>query len=326
MTTAPTFVEKTIKSLKGSKPAQSLKARRNARPVREKHGDVEVQFGPNYLLMRNQAVGGPAKGFYYYGGCDLPSLYQMEPLLRDDLTGSLAMFQQPGGLAATRSDRVVQLLEEGPRPDADELTEKLHLPERYFEPDLFEPTFTVPVRGAGDFPKTVIAFSSASDTIRPLYRRKSTGTLVDPGGWWLNRSADEALGEGDTLAWFKEQFAPVKRPTPEGYTDSFGRVIREVKARCRPKAILVFGTLTVEPSDPTHNYQFRPKAEVIRRRRFRFALQALADQEGFDLVDVDRVLKAAGIDEQLDFAHFPESSFPAVAGDAYRILAARGVV
>lgn len=315
-----------IKSLKASGPAQSLKARWRARPVRERHGDVEQQSGPDYLLLRNDTVSGPPKGFYYFGGCDLPSLYRMAPLMRDDVCGSLAMFQEPGGLAATRSDRLVQLLDEGPRPDGDELIERLHLPAQYFEPVLFDPTFTIPVKGVNEFPKTVIAFSSASDTIRPLYRRISTGTLVDPGGWWLNRSPDEAMRDEDTLGWFREEFRPVKRPTPEGYSETFGRVIREVKDRCEPRAILVFGTLTVEPSDPTHNYQFRPKAEVIRRRRFRFALEQMSVHEGFDLVDVDRVLKMAGIEEQLDFAHFPEASYPAVADDAYRTLSARGVV
>jgi hypothetical protein len=325
-TPTPTIVERTIKSLKSSAPAQSLRARRRSRTVKDRHGDVEESYGSNYLLLENRRVPGPPKGFYYFGGCDLPSLYLMVPLLRDDVRGSLAMFQPVGGLPATRSDRQIQLLEEGARPDADELVERLHLPEHYFEPILVEPTFSIPVKGTDDFPKSVIAFSSASDTIRPLYRRKSTGTLVDPGGWWLNRSAEEALGDEDTFSWFKQEFTPVKRPTPERYTEAFGRLIREVKTRCHPEAILVFGTLTVEPSDPTHNYQFRPKAEVIRRRQFRFALQAMADREGFDLVDVDRVLKSAGIDEQLDFAHFPESSYPAVASEAYRILTSRGVV
>jgi hypothetical protein len=165
----------------------------------------------------------------------------------------------------------------------------------------------------------------AADLVRQLYRHREHGLLVDPGGWWLNRSVDAALGDPDTVAWFRETFEPLGRLPIDEFADQFRRLVRTVQERTGAH-VLVFNTLTVEPRDETHNYQLRRSPEGLRRRRFHLALADLSRELGFHIVDVDRILKREGVTGQLDFAHFPEDQFGPLAAEVQRILTGLGVL
>ena len=62
------------------------------------------------------------------------------------------------------------------------------------------------------------------------------------------------------------------------------------------------------------------KSQTLRRREFDQALWELADKHDFRVMDIDRILKMEGVEEQVDFAHFPVERMGPIADEAYRIL------
>ena len=84
--------------------------------------------------------------------------------------------------------------------------------------------------------------------------------------------------------------------------------------------------MVVDPANPTHNYQLVKAAHSVRRREFTIALAELSQDLGFAIVDVDRLLKAAGVDEQVDFAHFPVDRMMPIGAELHRILQRLGTV
>jgi hypothetical protein len=57
-----------------------------------------------------------------------------------------------------------------------------------------------------------------------------------------------------------------------------------------------------------------------RRKRMNLTLMELADELGFHVVDVDRLLKLHGTHRQVDFSHFPVDMMKAIGAELYRQL------
>lgn len=89
---------------------------------------------------------------------------------------------------------------------------------------------------------------------------------------------------------------------------------------------MVYNQLVVDPANPTHNYQLVNTAHSIRRREFGIALYELSRDLDVPIVDIDRILKGAGVEEQVDFAHFPVDRMMPIGADVYRIMKAVGFV
>ena len=266
-------------------------------------------------------------GLYLLGGCDLPAIFKAVPLIHAGLDGTCAMLKH-GTIAQCRSELVLQTLESFPDGALAEAQEKRKLREGYFEPTLFKPTFRVPVPRFEnvDFDKTVIILSIAGDAVRTLYRHRENGFLVDPGGWWLDRTKEQVLEDLETVTWFRKTFESVGRATAESFYENYTKLIPILKERTGAE-ILVFNVLTVEPFNTTHTYQLMKNAHTRHRREMNVALWELARRFDISVIDVDRVLKDVGIQKtQMDFAHYPPASLEPIAKEIVRVLHEREVV
>jgi hypothetical protein len=258
----------------------------------------------------------PAIGIHLFGGCDLPALYALGPIIGPSLRQRVVIGSPGRRLTNCRADVLRQTLEEHPPDAIAEVTARLGLSPTYFRPLLFEPTFDVPIRGVGTVEKSVIVISGGASVIRAAYRHKEAGFLVDPGAAWLESSGEVTRA---TRQWVAETFERAGRMTVDAFAEDFAIVVKEIKERTTAE-VLVFNTLTVEPGVLEHNYQLRRQPEAARRLEFHLAMAELAPKIGFHVVDVDDALKRAGMREQVDFAHFPLSAYQPIAAEAARLL------
>jgi hypothetical protein len=176
-----------------------------------------------------------------------------------------------------------------------------------------------------EFPKSVVVLSIGPDFARTLYRHREHGFLIDPGGWWLNQSMAGVLKDMSSVMWFNKTFAKVGRITVEESMANFTRIIELIRERTGAY-VMVFNLLGVEPGDLTHNFQHVKNSNMMRRRAFNLALYDLSQQLDFSVVDIDRLLKRNGVEEQVDFAHWPLERFGPVAQEMFRIMRDREIV
>lgn len=274
--------------------------------------------GENFTLTWSGSRGENPIGIYMKGSCDLASIFACTPLIHEVLDGTCCIHRE-GLISDARSDLLLQAVEGVPAEQVAEVVEKLELPEFYFAPRFLEPSFRVPGVET-EFPKKVVILSIAADVVRTLYRHREHGFLVDPGGWWLNRSIGNVLPDLGVARWFQKDFQSVGRIGLEAFVENLTRIVTLLKERVGAP-ILVFTMLTVEPGNPTHNYQFVRKPHWLRRREFYLALVELSRKLDFHIVDVDRILKTVGILEtQVDFGHYPIQAYRPLAEETFRIL------
>lgn len=283
---------------------------------------LRTRFGMEYVAKSHAVLWAGSNrrnriGIYLKGACDLSSVFAAAPMIREGLDGVCCIMREKGEMSTVRSDILLQSLEELPRDRLEEISERLSLPLGYFEPRLFDPTFSIP--GFGEFPKTVIVLSAAADVLRTVYRHRESGLLVDPGGWWLEQSMDRVLANLSTVRWFRENFEKIGRLSIEESHANLGKVIETLQRRTSAH-IIVFNTLMVEPGSTTHSYQLIDNPMTVRLRRFDLSLIELSRALDFSIIDVDRILKREGIREQVDFGHFTPERFRPVAEELHRIL------
>ena len=179
--------------------------------------------------------------------------------------------------------------------------------------------------GPEEFSKDVVVLSMAPDVMRTLYRHRQHGFLVDPGGSWFNSNMRQVLRDLDKVVWFRKNFEPIGEMTVQGYADNLFKIIQRIKQDVGAH-VLVYNVLTVEPGSNTYNYQFVRDPHSKRRREFYLALVELSRALDFSIVDIDRVMKRKGIVEaQIDFAHFPESTYQDIGEEVLRVLRDLGV-
>ena len=264
-------------------------------------------------------------GIYLAGGCDTPALFQMGSLLERDLRATIAMLRV-GNITSNNPELLLQQL--SPPTDAQiaEVAERLRLGPESFASGYFDPDFAVPgLPRLGRFAKDVVVLSLGSAMTRTLYRHNEHGFLVDPGGNWLDQDLDRVLDERrEVIRWFGQHFTSTGRPTVDRFKDSFRRLVGETRDRLGAE-VLLLNTLVVEPGDPTHNYQLKRRPEALRRRAFHIAAVELSAELDVPIIDVDHLAKGHGVSSTVDFAHFPAELEVPLAGEAHRLLAARGV-
>ena len=260
-------------------------------------------------------------GIYLQGGCDIQALFYCMPMIQPILNGICCIARhRRNRLSNTRSDVVLQTLKAYPPELLAPTIEKLKLPTDYFQPKSFEPTFTVMgANGSEEFPKTAIIMSVGSDVVRTLYRHRTHDFLVDPGGYWLNQSMDKVLKDLSVAAWFKRNFFSVGKISVEGFVDNFTQIVKLIRQRTQAH-LLVFNVLTLESGEPIHNYQFIKNPQSMRRREFNLALVELSRKLDFSIVDLDRILRKAGIGDMYDFAHFPNELNLPIGREVFRIM------
>ncbi len=290
--------------------------------MRKESGPGWVQYsGRRFVVVsESDAFPEPHRGVLLKGGCDLPSVFTAGPLLREGIKGTIAISRHIGGTGGNRSDQVLQTLDDLPAEAIAETRRVLKMNEDYFEPTFFNKTFTVPnLPQAGEFPKSLVIFSIASDETRQMYRHREHGFLVDPGGWWLNQDLDRVLDELDSVEWFRKTFERVGRMSLDDFRKNNTRFVNEIRERIGAK-IVYYNTMVLDPANPTHNFQLVKTAHSVRRREFVIALCELSQDLDFAIVDVDRILKERGVEEQVDFAHFPVDRMVPIGAEVYRIM------
>lgn len=283
-------------------------------------GWVQYSGRRSVVISESDEFPEPHFGILLKGGCDLPSVFTAAPLLREGVKGTIAIARHIGGTGGNRSDQILQTLD-NLDPDALAETKRmLDMGEDYFEPTFFEPTFTVKgMPEAGEFPKRIIVLSISSDETRQMYRHREHGFLADPGGWWLNQDLDRVLDDLDTVEWFRKNFKRVGRMSVDDFRKNNTRLIQEIRERVGAQ-VIYYNSLVLDPSNPTHNYQLVKTPHSVRRREFYIALAELSRDLDFPVVDVDRILKEAGVEEQVDFAHFPVDRMVPIGAEVHRII------
>jgi len=273
------------------------------------------------LIGESEEFGGPRRGVAMRGGCDLPSLFTGVPLMREGIKGSLAISRErTGGLGAYATSQVVQTLNDIPDEATRELCSRLDINNDQFKPSFWGTALQYPLEEQhGEFPRTVVVMSGGTDVIRTLYRHREHGYVVDPGGWWLNQNLNEVLGDLGNVEWFRKTFEKVGRISVDDYMTNVTTIVNELRSRANAEPV-IYTTLVVDPEDLTHNYQLVKQSAVTRRREFHIALLELSQKLDFHVVDVDRILKKAGVDEQVDFAHFTVEGMKPVGAEFARIL------
>jgi hypothetical protein len=296
--------------------------RRQYKTVRSRI-DKEVA-GENYVLFWSRSPEKKRIGIYLKGSCHLQTIFACKAMIRRTLDGSCCIFGD-GEIAGARSDLILQTLSDQPQEALDQILTKLKIPANYFRPQLFEQTFSVPgLRGHEEFRKAAVFFSIGSDVVRTLYRHRQTGILVDPGGWWLNQPMERVLGDLTSVGWFRENFDSIGRIAMQEFASNYEKIIGLVRERTGAQ-IVVFNVPTVEPRKLVHNYQFVRDPMARRTREFNVALAELSRRLDFPIVDVDRILKKAGVAGQKDFAHFPLELAPVVAKEAFGVMSDLGI-
>jgi len=279
--------------------------------------------GEDYILFWSRQ-GSDRIGVYLKGGCHLHSIFSCKPWIHRGLRGTCCIFND-GDAADSRSDVLLQTLDGIPQDRLNPVTEKLRLRADYFRPSLFEKTFSVPgMRGTEVFTKTVTFISVGPDVVRTAYRHRRYGFLVDPGGWWLSQPMDRVLGNLESANWFRENFESVGRLTVDAFAANYAKIIGLLKKNIAAP-VIVFSVPIVEPGKLIHNYGFVREPQAKRNREFYIALAELSRKLDFPIVDVDRVLKKAGIGRQLDFAHFTPEQHEVLAREAFSIARDIGV-
>lgn len=264
-------------------------------------------------------------GIYLKGGCDLKKVWMVTPLIHPHIQGVAGLFKE--GIASdSRSDVILQTLKSWPAEQVAPAIEKFRLPPHYFEPHLFDPTFTLPgPYGPLTFPKTVVILSIGPDVARNMYQHREYGFRVDPGSWWLEQSMSHVLENLDAVTWFRQNFVGRGRIAVEDFYHNYGEIIRLLQTRLNAR-ILVFNSFVLSPGSQLHNYQLARQSEERRRREFDIALWELAQKLDFAVVDIDRIVKNLGIlNAQLDFIHFPKPVHPKIGEEIYRIMKEQGV-
>lgn len=282
---------------------------------------IEKKYvGPNFVVFWSGSQRKKRIGIYVKGSCDLVSIFSCQPFILDVLNGTCCILRE-GAVWDSRSDFLLQTLQYFPQEHLEPVTKKLKLPDDYFkQSQLFKKSMTITwLHDLEEFPKDVIIMSIGPDVIRTLYRHREHGFLVDPGGWWFNQSMNNVLSDLSVASWFRENFLNVGRISVDGFIENFTKIIQLLKNNTDAH-ILMFNTLTVEPGNPTYNYQFVRNSLVMRAREFNLALVELSSKLDFSIVDLDRVLKKAGINNQVDYAHFPAELYPLIAKEAFRIM------
>lgn len=291
--------------------------RMHYRTVRSRF-DKEI-VGENYLIFWTRTREKKRVGIYLKGACHVRMIFACKEMIRQTLDGTCCIFSD-GDIAGARSDFILQTLSDLPRECVEQITTRLRIPENHFRPGLFERTFDVPdLPGYREFPKSVVFFSTGSDLARNMYRHRETGLLVDPGGWWLSQPMEQVLGDSSAVGWFRENFENIGRIEVETFAGNYEKIIDLVRKRTGAQ-VAVFNIPTVEPRKLVHNYQFVRDPLVRRTREFNVALAELSRKLDFPIVDMDRILRRAGIGGQKDFAHISAELFPVVAGEAYAVM------
>jgi len=299
------------------------------RPERLRTDRFVQHVGRDFAVVESVEPSDQRAGVVLRGGCDIPSTFAALPLMAEQVKGTFAIARQGtgSGLGSHRTDQMLQTIDGIKYTGLDEATERLNLGEHYFSPRVFvEADFQIDgYPKFGSFPKSVVALSIGSDLVRSVYRHRSHGYLVDPGGFWLDSLQGMNQLEAETLRWLKTDFENLGRIDVTDFHRNLGEIITLLRDRLGVH-VIVYNALVFDPGSQHHNYQLMKPAHSLRRREFNVALSDLSQTHDFHILDIDNILKKGGVREQVDFVHFTAEQTAPIGAEFYRILRALEVV
>jgi len=271
----------------------------------------------NFIMFWSEPQGETRLGIYAKGSYHPTPLFACAPLIERSLQGTCCILREDP--VDFRSDLLLQGLRHLPGEWIDPVITRLDLPSGYFQPRLFDRSFSVfGPQGEEKFPKTVVALSIVPDVESFCFKHKKHGFLIPAEPVNQIESMEE-------LSWFRENFAAVGRISVDGFMSNFGNVI-DILRKDTGAQVLVFNTVTTMPFTPTHNYQFLEDFPARRRLEFNLALVELSRKHDFSIVDVDRIAKRSGTARQLHWDIVDPGLHLPIAREVYRILQERGAL
>ena len=285
------------------------------RKLRPRRNKPRIETSP-YIVFRSGRQPENRYGIYAIGSCDLRSLYACRPLIAETMNGTCAI-RYDGKISSAHTTILLQSLKGLPQELVAPSIENLKLEPGYFKPRLFMSRFRT--REKGLFPKTIVAMSVLPDVLRNVYRHRTDGYLVDPGGWWFGQPMKDVLKDLSKVNWFRENFENMGKISVEDYRENLAEIIRLIRGQMDAQ-IFIYNSLSVTPGDQSYNYQLVEEPLSLRRRRFNLTLDELSRELNFSIVNMDRILKGEGIREQVDFAHWPWDRLQPVAHETFRII------
>ncbi len=291
----------------------------------ERNRQRKRYLGRNFVVTWSASPGENPAGIYAYGPRYLKAVLACAPLVQPVLSGSCCIYREAA--PAVRSDVMLQALRPLPQEWLEAVSRNLSVSADCMRPDVFSRTFPVAgVEGIEEFPKTVVVLSIVRDAGGACYRHRQNGFLMDPGDNWLSYLTEEALAGSspERLAWFHENFETAGQLPVEGFVENFTQVVSTFQRQARAQ-VLVFNALTVMPGYRAHNYRFVPNSPDRRRLEFNLALLELSRKLDFSVVDVDGILKRAGIQSQPHWDQLNPALHLRIAKETFRIMKDRGV-
>jgi hypothetical protein len=277
----------------------------------------------NFLILK-EGDSDRRVGIHAHGGCDVPAIFACAPLIRHVLNG-VCCINHGGVTADSRSDAILQTLQDIPKEHIEPLIQRLDVSEDSFRPLLFDKTFSVNVGASIEqFPKKVVVFSIGPDVTRIAYRHREHGIIIDPGGLWLGRPMEEVLEDLETARWFRANFETLGRMPITEFMVNFTRIIEILKDRVTPH-IIILNVLNPEPRGLTHNYQLLRHSMPTRKREFNLALIELSRKLNFSILDMNRTLQRTGIRHQVDWFHPNPRQYLPIAQELFRIMLERDI-
>ncbi|MGH8070005.1 MAG: hypothetical protein ACRERE_33130, partial [Candidatus Entotheonellia bacterium] len=146
------------------------------------------------------------------------------------------------------------------------------------------------------------------------------------------QSTAKVLGDLSTVTWFWENFVSIGKLSVAAFAENLAKIMKILKQNTAAQ-VLVFNTLTNESNYPSHAENAAADSPMVRRCTFNAKLRELSQQLDFAIVDVDLILKRAGLGMKGSAVNFPpereepsvHGAFRAIAQEAFRMMSDLGV-
>jgi lysophospholipase L1-like esterase len=120
--------------------------------------------------------------------------------------------------------------------------------------------------------------------------------------------------------WLRAEFEPVPRLDPATSAKNLTEIVERIRVRSQAP-ILIYNLSSVVPGESVHSYEGSDEILSTRIRRFNLALVEVSQRTGISVIDVDRIVAAAGAERvKLDAIHLNAEGYRLVAEEVVRVL------
>ena len=165
-------------------------------------------------------------------------------------------------------------------------------------------------------PCDVVVLSLQSAITNALVRHRSEG--------WLLLPDELETWDAESRAWLDRECVYAGLVSLDQVMARLEKLIPAIEQEVGAH-VLVYNLSPFLPGERTHCWLGAEDSLVLRTRRFNLALAELSARLGFSIVDVERLVAAAGADRlKVDLIHLTAEGWKLVAEEVVRILEERG--